>query len=259
MKSTLKIQASICEFLEMFSRDEEFIETLRNSKKELDLIPEIFLEISEKNLKEFLSFLEKILSNEEIRNLLRGKDDILLNLSVFLLKCKEEPCVRLILDIIEKFLITNEEIKGNFMNKAFLFFNGSLFNILANEFHAEIKIFSLKILDLIIDKISFNSYEIGFLPNLIGIYPESQEKPVSEEIISIIIRLLNETPQNSQILIKSPEILKFLCAEDIPDKYLIPSLVILKVLYSEAKNIQNLNIFAGKSLLTRSVSHFLIN
>ena len=135
----------------------------------------------------------------------------------------------------------------------FLFFSGSFFSILRRDFPTEIKIFSLKILDFIIKKIPFRSYEAGFLINILELYQNIEEKPILDEILSIIIRVLSDYPQISQILMKSQNILKILCAGDIEEKYNIQSILILKSLYSDSKNIQILNLVAEKPFLERAV------
>ena len=104
--SNYKMRSFMCEFLEEISKYHvEFKEILQRSKNEIDLIPEILQLMPSENLKEFLSFLERIIENEELRITLRGKDEILLNLSFHLLKSKDELCVRYILQIIKRFLM----------------------------------------------------------------------------------------------------------------------------------------------------------
>ena len=245
---TTQCQIIMAEFLELCSQDANFQSKLSKSQKELTLIPNNFIMAPYKSIKNFLIFLENITINEEIRLFLRTNDEVLLKLSLLLLT--GDGKLREILGIIEKFLIFTKP-DDNFLKKAFLMLNLPLISLLNSQISSEIKLLILRILGKMITEISFDHFELNLLVNLLEIYPKQE---ISSEIFGFIIKLLIKNIQSSSVLMKYPEVLKVVCNSEL--QYEISCFLILKFLYTEAKNIQTINSLAGKSLFLRAVIDF---
>jgi len=92
------------------------------------------------------------------------------------------------------------------------------------------------------------------LINLMESYQKQEQQEILDELFNVILRLISKTPHNNSfLLMKYNRILKDFCnkfAENLDNS----NILIFKILYSESKNIQNLNIFSGKPLFLSGVN-----
>lgn len=252
-----KYQIIIVVLLDFFSNDFDFLDQLCKSKFDLNLIEKILCIVPKKALNCFLIFLENISNNEEIFLFLKNQETIFLQLSVLLMgNSRDNHILKLLLVFLNRFLAPNKDLNDSsesLIKNALKIFNLPIINLLNNDISIEIKILSLKILNILISGNLNNLYEINLLINLMESYEKQEQKEILDEIFNVILVLINKTPQNSFLLMKSHQILKDFFIQ-FSEKIDGSNIVIFKILYSESKNIQLLNNFSGRPLFLSGVN-----